>query len=84
MRHVPIAEFKDKLSEIVTAAEAGEEIIITRHGREIVRLTATQEAIRARRVAALDNLAALKVQLKADGVNISREEVREWIEEGRR
>ena len=38
MRHIPIAEFKDKVSEIVSAAEAGEEIVITQRGKAIARL----------------------------------------------
>jgi prevent-host-death family protein len=38
MRHVPIAQFKDKMSEIMAAAEAGEDIIITRHGRNYMKL----------------------------------------------
>ena len=38
MRHVPIAEFKDHLSELVAAVEAGDEIVITRHGRAAVKV----------------------------------------------
>jgi antitoxin (DNA-binding transcriptional repressor) of toxin-antitoxin stability system len=57
VRHVPIAELKDKLSEIVAAVEAGEEFIITRHGRDIAKLGATDEVLHARRKAALEDLA---------------------------
>ncbi|HUJ47189.1 MAG TPA: type II toxin-antitoxin system prevent-host-death family antitoxin [Rhizomicrobium sp.] len=34
-----IAETKDKLSELISRAEKGEEITITRHGRPVVRFT---------------------------------------------
>ena len=84
MRHVPIAEFKDKVSEIVAAAEAGEEIVITRHGRDVAKLTATDAAITARRRAALADMAASRARLRARGVSATREEIREWIDEGRR
>ena len=38
MRHVPLAAFKDKASEYIAAAEKGEEIIITRHGKPAAKL----------------------------------------------
>jgi len=36
--HIPISEAKGKLTELVRRAEAGEEIILTRHGHLAVRL----------------------------------------------
>lgn len=36
---IPISEAKGKLTELVRRAEAGEEIILTRHGHLAVRLT---------------------------------------------
>jgi len=38
MRSVPVAEAKAHFSALLTAAEGGEEIVITRHGRQIARL----------------------------------------------
>ncbi len=38
MRQVSVAEAKAKLSEIIQAVEAGEDIRITRHGSPVVRL----------------------------------------------
>ena len=35
-----IAEAKNKLPELIARAERGEEIIITRHGREVVKISA--------------------------------------------
>ncbi|PAX06869.1 type II toxin-antitoxin system Phd/YefM family antitoxin [Sphingomonas lenta] len=87
MRHVPIAEFKDRLSEYVAAAEAGEEVVITRHGRTVARLVAPeepQEDVVARRRAVLANMARLREELRARGFPAATpEEIREWINEGR-
>lgn len=83
MRHVPIAAVKDKLSEYVAAAEAGEEIVITRHGREVAKLAPADGVIIERRQAALAGMAALRERLRDEGVRISREEIRDWIDEGR-
>lgn len=87
MKHVPIAEFKDRLSEYVAAAEAGEEFTITRHGRTVARLVAPEEpheAIVARRREAMAGLAKIRAELRAKGVPpTSREEIRAWINEGR-
>jgi prevent-host-death family protein len=40
MRSVSVAEAKAKLSEIIQAVVAGEDIRITRHGQPVVRLVA--------------------------------------------
>ncbi len=38
MKRVGVAEFKDQLSRHLRAVEAGEEVIVTDHGRPIARL----------------------------------------------
>lgn len=38
MTHVPLSEAKGRLAELVRRAEAGEEVVVTRNGREVVRL----------------------------------------------
>lgn len=38
MRHVSVAEAKAKLSEILDGVIAGDEVIITRRGKEVARL----------------------------------------------
>jgi antitoxin (DNA-binding transcriptional repressor) of toxin-antitoxin stability system len=40
MKHFSVAETKARLSEILDGVLAGEEVIITRRGKEIVRLNA--------------------------------------------
>ncbi|WP_419809349.1 type II toxin-antitoxin system Phd/YefM family antitoxin [Sphingomonas sp.] len=84
MRHVPIAEFKDKLSEIVAAAEAGEDIVITRHGRDVVRLSGVEADRREQRRAALEGLVQFRDDLRGEGVRVTSDEWIAWKEEGRR
>ncbi len=57
--NIPLSEAKGRLTELVRRAEAGEDIVLTRHGQAAARivLVATAldaEALRARRLAALD------------------------------
>jgi prevent-host-death family protein len=42
MRTIPAVEAKAHFSELLRAVEAGEEIVITRRGREIARLVPEQ------------------------------------------
>lgn len=42
MRTVPVAEAKAHFSELLKAVEAGEEIVITRRGRAVARLSSQQ------------------------------------------
>ncbi len=36
--HIPVSEAKAQLTDLVHRAEAGEEIILTRHGHDVARL----------------------------------------------
>jgi prevent-host-death family protein len=40
----PVSEAKGQLTELVRRAEAGEEVILTRHGRDVVRLAPLKAA----------------------------------------
>jgi prevent-host-death family protein len=84
MRHVPIAEFKDHLSELVAAAARGEEIIITRHGRVEARLGPADDAARRRRIAeAVRRIRQHQQKMRAAGRTSTADERRAWIDEGR-
>ena len=83
MRHIPMAEFKDKVAETIAAAEAGEEIVITKHGRETVRLVPVDEERRRRQRAAVEALLALGEEVRAEHGPTSAAEIRAWIDEGR-
>lgn len=84
MRYVPIAQFKDKMSEIMAAAEGGEDIIITRHGRDYMKLVPIEEDRMARQRAAVDAMYKLGQEIKARHGPTTADEIREWINEGRR
>lgn len=85
-RHVPIAEFKDHLSELIAAAEAGEELVLTRHGKPAVRILPAQEALEARRQRAreaLERMAAHRERMRGEGKTATIEEMIAWKNEGR-
>ncbi len=59
--HIPISEAKGKLTDLVRRAEAGEEVVLTRHGQPAVRLVSAQglespDARKARRRAILESV----------------------------
>lgn len=86
-RHVPISEFKDHASELVTAAESGEEITITRHGKPAARLVAplrVSEEQRTRAKAALARMAEIRAELRGMGMTATVEELIAWKNEGQR
>ena len=45
MKEVGAFEAKNKLSELLDLAERGEEVVITRHGKEVARLVPPRGAI---------------------------------------
>jgi len=53
MRTVPVAEAKAHFSELLKAVEAGEEIVITRRGRAVARLSSQRPATAAEVLAPL-------------------------------
>ena len=85
MRHVALSEAKDHLSQFVAAAEGGQEILITRHGKPAARLVAVeaQPDQKARAVAALDALAAIRAKMRAEGRTATIDEMIAWKNEGR-
>jgi prevent-host-death family protein len=87
MRHVALSEAKDHLSEFVAAAEAGQEITITRHGKPAARLVAVDtqpDARNAAKRAAIDRLAEIRAELRARGMTATVEEMISWKNEGQR
>jgi prevent-host-death family protein len=87
MRHIAIAQFKDRVSEMIAAAEAGEEIVITRHGKAAVKLVPAEESQEARRARAREALARMaehRERMRAEGRTATIEEMIAWKNEGRR
>ncbi len=70
---VSVSEAKAQLTELVRRAEAGEDIVLTRHGRAVVRLapvkTATDGAARRALLESVRSSAAMKA---AAGASASR------------
>ncbi|MBV0911649.1 type II toxin-antitoxin system Phd/YefM family antitoxin [Anianabacter salinae] len=44
---VPVSEAKARLTDLVRRAEAGEEIVLTRHGKPVVRLASARDEAEA-------------------------------------
>ena len=86
MRHIPIAAFKDRVSEFIAAAEAGEEVVITRHGKIAARLLPPDDlqerSERARQ--AMARLAEIREKMRAEGRTATIEEMIDWKNEGRK
>ena len=86
MRHIAIAQFKDRVSEMIAAAEAGEEIVITRHGKAAVKLVPAEESLEARQARAreaLGRMAEHRQRMRAEGRAVSVDEWIAWKNEGR-
>jgi prevent-host-death family protein len=84
MRNIPVSEFKDKASELIAAAEQGEEIVITRHGKPTVKLVAIERDFDpAERREALRLSEKLIAKMRAEGRSVSIEEAIAWKNEGR-
>ncbi len=64
MQAVPIHQAKSQLSELIRAVEQGEEVVLTRHGKRVIRLIrepdAEQPNVEARRQAIIAELQALR------------------------
>lgn len=71
MQTVPIHQAKSQLSELIRAVEQGEEVVLTRHGKRVIRLIkepeTEQPSLEAKRQAILAELAALRARVGRDG-----------------
>jgi len=62
-------EAKTNLSVLLDRAAAGEEVVITKHGKPVARLVAAQQADRARADKAVERLKALRKGTTLGGVS---------------
>jgi prevent-host-death family protein len=74
MRTIGIFEAKNRLSELVAAAESGETVILTRNGRAVAQLSP---------VVGDKERAAQRIRTLR-GLRVGVSEIRELIDEGRR
>ena len=72
-------EAKTRLGKLLDRVQAGEEVVITRHGQAVAKIVPMQDQTRAEREAAFERLAQLRKQLRDRGVKVSRREIRAWI-----
>src|SRR5687768_9126884 len=91
MQTVPIHQAKSQLSELIRAVEQGEEVVLTRHGKRVIRLIkepeTEQPSIEARRQAIVAELQALRAKVGAAGPGFGEfwaEHKRELDERGER
>lgn len=86
MQTMTIAQAKNQLSSLIHAAEQGEEVILTRHGKPVVRLVAEHPIDQSQTLAVRE--AAVWAQLEAARKQLSGKvklaDIRALREEGRR
>jgi prevent-host-death family protein len=84
MKQVPVAAFKDKVSQYIAEAEAGDEIVITRHGKATAKLVAvSNDRMKAQREAIAMVRGVGQKILKERGPTPIEDIVR-WIQEDRK
>jgi prevent-host-death family protein len=84
MKQVGIFEAKTHLSSLLDEVEKGGEVTITRHGKPVAKLVQataefSPEEIERRRQA----IARLRANARRINLNVSHEEIKAWIEDGR-
>ena len=78
---VPVAQAKARFSEMLRRAGAGEEIVVTSHGRPVARILPPADAPPSREEWIAD---LLEFRRSRRGIRVTREEIAEWIRDGRR
>lgn len=84
---IGLFEAKTHLSELIARVEQGEQVLITRHNKPVARLVPVHEVSPetvARRRRALKGLQAIGREIESRGGPITREEILDWVHEGRR
>lgn len=82
MREVGAFEAKNKLSELLDLAERGEEVVITRHGKEVARLVPPKPRPDPEEARAA--MERLRARARDRGLKITIEEILAYRDEGRR
>ena len=79
MRTIGAFEAKNRLSELLDAADHGEEIVITKHGRPVAKLVPAEPIDRAKVREAAAWLKRTRKERSLDGLSIT-----DMIREGRK
>jgi prevent-host-death family protein len=80
MKEIGAFEAKNKLSALLDQVERGEEIVITRHGKEVARLVPPKGV--PDREAARE--AARSIRKMSEGVTLGGLKIKDLVNEGRR
>jgi prevent-host-death family protein len=80
MKEVGAFEAKNTLSALLDLAERGEEVIITRHGKEVARLVPPRGAVNRDSA----RQAADRIRAMSKGVTLGGISIKDLINEGRR
>ena len=83
-RMVGAHEAASRFGELLDRVEHGEEIVITRKGEAVAKLTRAEPAAAGTSEAALRRLAELRQRLRAEGAFFPIEELLSLRDEGRR
>jgi prevent-host-death family protein len=81
MKQVPVAAFKDRVSQYIAEAEAGDEIMITRHGKPTVRLVAVEADKMKGQREAITALWALGQKIKKERGPTPIGDIVQWVRE---
>ncbi len=79
MKKIGAFEAKNRLSELLDAAENGEEVVITKHGRPVAKLVAVKPIDRAKAREAAEWLIKFRQKHSLGGLKI-----KDLINEGRK
>jgi prevent-host-death family protein len=78
-----VTDAKGQLTDLVRRAEAGDEIILTRHGHAAVRLVPVKPAIDAKvRMALINTVRAAAARKATAGPNAARSQDFLYVEDG--
>ena len=79
---VKIGEAKARLSELIAQVEAGEEVVIARGNQVVARIVRARATLDAK--AAVERIRTRREALRAEGVTVTQDEIRQWRDGGRR
>jgi len=84
MMTLPVYEAKTRLSELLTAVEQGEQVVITRHGQAVAKLVAVEPANESDAQMIAQRRTAIEAVIKArEGRSLEGLDYKALMEEGR-
>ena len=81
MKEVGAFEAKNRLGALLDLVEQGEEVVITRHGREVARLVPPRGAYNREEARAA--IRRIRERAEKRKLKVTLEEIKAWRDEGR-